>query len=76
MSKLDVRALNDEGLQQFREYIEKTRESEKATKTILPYPEHMLDDDKYLTATKYGVQVASHKRDWQHRVVPGEEANP
>ena len=62
MSKLDVRALNDEGLQQFREYIEKTRESEKATKTILPYPEHMLDDDKYLTATKYGVQVASHKR--------------
>ena len=63
MIKLNVRALNDEGLKGFREYIKKTRESEKTTQTILlPYPAHMLNDEKYLTATKYGVQVNSNKR--------------
>jgi hypothetical protein len=62
MVKLDVRALNNEGLKKFRDYIKKTRESEKTTKIILPYPVYMLDNDKFLSKTEYNVKVAVQKK--------------
>ena len=62
MVNLDVRALNNEGLKEFRDYIQKTRESEKTTETILPYPVYMLDNDKYLTNIDYNVKVAVQKK--------------
>lgn len=57
-----IRALNEAGLQDFMNFIEQTRASEKAGKPRLPAPMHLLASDDKTAAIKMDVKLDSTKR--------------